>query len=99
MTLLGGFKHCIMHFSTHQCKEGADDAETTHDPDEEMDLLMLRVREERVLALHPTTLNILVPALLVVGIDQGRLAAGVEVELKLFDTRLEKMRNIFGYIK
>lgn len=64
-----------------QGEEGAEARDGAEGGDVAVHVLVLRLREERVLALDPAALHVLVPALGVVGPNQGSLTLARAVEL------------------
>lgn len=60
--------------TAHQGEEGAEDGDGAEGGDVDVHLTVLRLREQRVLALDSAALHILIPALGVVRAHQRRLA-------------------------
>lgn len=67
--------------AAHQGEEGAEDGDGAEGGDVDVHLAVLLFGEQRVLALDPAALHVLVPAFGVVGAHQRRLALPRAVEL------------------
>ena len=80
----------------HQGEEGAEEGEGAEERDVDVHVVVLRLGEQRVVALDAAALNVLVPARLNVRLHQGSFALARCVKLQLLHLILYTKDTISG---
>lgn len=90
VNLLHSVFYRLASVEPHQCEEGTEECDGAKGSDVDVHVIVLLVGEQWVVALDPTALHVLVPAVLVVRFHQRCLAVARCVELYLLHLCLSR---------